>query len=75
MTARHRLAAVTFLSAIGVAGAALADRINTGDEAGTYHARICPELVQQLARSELAYSCRASSGTAENVRKVASRPR
>lgn len=74
MTARHRLAAVTFLSAIGVAGAALADRINTGDEAGTYHARICPELVQQLARSELAYSCRASSGTAENVRKVASAP-
>lgn len=74
MAARHRLAAVAFLSATAFASIALANRINTGEEPGTYHTRICPGLAEQLARSEFAYTCTASPGTAENVRRVSAAP-
>lgn len=74
MTARNRMAAVAFLSVIGIASTGFASRINTAEELGTYHARICPELARQLARSEFAYTCTTSPGTVENVRKVTAAP-
>lgn len=74
MTARYCLTAVVLLSVTAVSGAALASRIHTGEETGTHHARICPELAEYLARSEFAYTCTTSSGTAENVRKVFGAP-
>lgn len=75
MGARHSLAAMTLVIATaGVADQSFANRIYTGEEAGTYHARFCPELVSILARSELAYTCETSPGTAGNVRQVTTSP-
>lgn len=75
MIAKHVLAATAFASLLGgAAGQAFAERINTGEEAGTYHARFCPVLADQLARAEFAYTCEPSSGTAENIREVMASP-
>ena len=75
MIARHCLVAMVFvLGAASLPGQSFASRINTGEETGTYHVRFCPELVSILARSELAYTCETSPGTAENVRKVMAAP-
>ena len=42
------LAAAVALSVLGGADPSLANRINTGEEAGTYQARFCPELAKHL---------------------------
>lgn len=68
------LAAAVALSVLGGADPSLANRINTGEEAGTYEARFCPELAEHLERAALAYTCTPSSGTAENLRRVTADP-
>ncbi|MCL4768023.1 MAG: hypothetical protein KJZ80_17500 [Hyphomicrobiaceae bacterium] len=74
MTAKQGVAAAVMLLTLGAAGQAVANRINTGEEAGTYHARFCPELSKHLTRARLDYTCTTSPGTAENVRRVAADP-
>src|SRR5690606_13320545 len=75
MLAKHCLAAmILLLGAAGAADQSFASRIHTGEETGKYHTRFCPELASILARSELAYTCEASTGTAANVGKVTESP-
>jgi len=52
-----------------------ANQINTGDPTGVYHADFCPLLVGQLALAQFDYSCASSSGTRENMTRVAADPR
>lgn len=75
MIAKHCLAAMALVAgAAGAADQSFANRIYTGETTSTYHARFCPELVTTLARSELAYTCETSTGTAESIRKVTASP-
>lgn len=75
MTARLGVAAAAFVLALGAfSQQSFANGIFTAEEGGTYHARFCPELADQLARSEFAYTCQVSSGTAENIRKILATP-
>jgi hypothetical protein len=71
--------------ALGLAGAALAalalplpaaaTQINTGAEAGPYHASFCPALKSHLKLAQFDYACAPSSGTRENVERVLGNPR
>lgn len=69
------------LSAVVVAGlyaqaeAAHATQINTGGEAGAYHASFCPALAGQLKLAQFDYRCVPSAGTRENMDRVAADPR
>jgi hypothetical protein len=54
---------------------AAATEINTGNPEGPYHASFCPQLASQLARAKLDYTCVPSSGTLENIDRVAADPR
>lgn len=69
------------LSAVVVAGlyaqaeAAHATQINTGGEAGAYHASFCPALAGQLKLAQFDYRCVPSAGTWENMDRVAADPR
>jgi hypothetical protein len=64
------------LAAAVLGGApAFATKINTGEADSVYHASLCPRLAFQLARVKLDYTCVISTGTAENVSRVASDPR
>lgn len=75
MTARLGVAAAALVLALGAfPQQSFANRIHTAEEGGTYHARFCPVLAEQLARSEFAYTCQTSTGTAENIRKVLTAP-
>jgi hypothetical protein len=75
-----RRAAATLAAALSVAlGAGLAParagQVNTGDPVGAYHADFCPLLSAQLRLAQLDYPCAASSGTRENLGRVAADPR
>ncbi len=75
MTARLGVAAAALVLALGAfPHKSFATSIHTAEEGGTYHSRFCPVLAEQLAHSEFAYSCEASAGTAENIRKVLTSP-
>ena len=74
MHSKCLLAAAVALSVLGGAHPSLANRINTGEEAGTYQERFCPALAKHLERAALDYTCAPSSGTAENVRRVTADP-
>jgi hypothetical protein len=54
---------------------ASAGHINTGDPTGSYHADLCPLLSSQLRLAGRDYACAASSGTRENMGRVAADPR
>jgi len=76
----RRRAAATLAAALATALAtalapASAGRINTGDPTGAYHADLCPLLSGQLRLARLDYACAASSGTRENMGRVAVDPR
>ena len=70
----------TMFSVIAVALAALfaragAEQINTSDKTDAYHASFCPLLAAQLKLAQLDYRCAPSSGTRENIDRVAASPR
>jgi hypothetical protein len=54
---------------------ASANRINTGGETGPYHASFCAPLAGQLKLAQFDYRCEPSSGTRENMDRVAANPR
>jgi hypothetical protein len=54
---------------------AAANQINTGDATGAYHATFCPEIETQLGRAKFDHKCTTSSGTLENMKRVAADPR
>jgi hypothetical protein len=58
-----------------LAGHASANQINTGGEAGAYHASFCPVLSSQLKQAQFDYKCAASAGTRENIERVLADPR
>jgi hypothetical protein len=53
---------------------ASARQINTGDATGAYHADFCPLLAGQLRLAQFDYACAGSSGTRENMARVAADP-
>lgn len=69
----YSLAAAAALSAL--APAAGASQVNTGGEAGAYHASFCPLLAGQLKLAQFDYRCVPSAGTRENMERVAANPR
>ena len=52
-----------------------ASQINTGGAAGAYYGSFCPPLSSQLKLAQLDYKCVPSSGTRENMERVAANPR
>jgi hypothetical protein len=54
---------------------ARATQINTGGETGPYHASFCAPLAGQLKLAQFDYRCEPSSGTRENMDRVAANPR
>lgn len=71
-------AALALAAAAAVVGLALpagANQINTGGEAGAYHASFCPALSTQLKVAQFDYRCIPSSGTRENIERVLGSPR
>lgn len=54
---------------------ARATQINTGGEAGPYHASFCAPLAGQLKLAQFDYRCEPSSGTRENMDRVVADPR
>jgi len=67
-------ALVTSLAAAGAASVALAAQINTGGDTGAYHGTFCPSLSKQLELVGSTGECLVSSGTGENLRRVARNP-
>lgn len=71
-------AALALAAAAALAVPALpagANQINTGGEAGAYHANFCPALSNQLKLAQFDYRCTPSSGTRENIERVLGNPR
>ena len=66
--------ALTLLTTVAVMQAS-ADKIHTGAETGVYHAKLCPLLQAQLAKSQLTYACTPSSGSNETLTRIAADPR
>jgi hypothetical protein len=67
--------AAAALAALALANPAAANQINTGAEAGPYHASFCPPLKSHLALAQFDYACAPSTGTRENVERVLGNPR
>jgi hypothetical protein len=63
------------LAAVALALPAAAGQINTGPEAGAYHASFCPALKSHLKLAQFDYACTPSNGTRENVERVLGNPR
>ena len=63
------------LAAFGSGHAAHANQINTGDKAGAYHSTFCPAVETQLGRAKFEHKCTPSSGTLDNMKRVAADPR
>jgi hypothetical protein len=75
MSMRHPLVIIAGLPlALGLAGAASANQINTGGEKGAYHATFCPQLEAELKKAKFDYSCTTSEGSRENIRRVSGEP-
>ena len=73
---RLSISLVTFVAAVsGVAVAAGANTINTGSAIGVYQTRFCPLLQKALTKAQLNYTCAASDGSIENIKRVAADPR
>lgn len=73
-----RPAAVALAAAMAAAVPALpagANQVNTGGEAGAYHASFCPALAGQLKIAQFDYACTPSTGTRENIERVLGSPR
>jgi len=51
-----------------------ATAIDTGDSAGAYHSQFCPRLEAELGKAKLDYVCTPTSGTADNIERVAKNP-
>ena len=49
-------------------------RVHTGGESGAYHLNFCPPLAKALAEKGHDYQCTASSGSLDNMRRVAETP-
>ena len=54
--------------------APIALAINTGGEAGAYHASFCPVLAARMRESGVAARCIPSGGTRENLERVLANP-
>jgi TRAP-type uncharacterized transport system substrate-binding protein len=61
--------------AAAVSDASLANQINTGDIAGAYHLTFCPAVEGQLSRAKFDHKCTPSTGTLDNMKRVAADPR
>jgi hypothetical protein len=71
-----RSVAAVLVSAVGLmTTAGHATQINTVADTEVLQKRYCPELATQLARAKLDYTCAATSGTADAVKRVNTEPR
>jgi hypothetical protein len=68
------IVALTVVALTTLFSPASANQINTGDATGAYHADFCPLLAGQLRLAQFDYSCNGSSGTRENMARVAADP-
>lgn len=68
-------AVASFVIASFSASPAQAQRIHTGGEAGAYHRDFCPPLARELLGLGASYTCTPSSGTRDNMERVANAPR
>ncbi len=75
MSALHKLAAACFAFTGLMITPSHATQINTVADTEVLQTRYCPELATQLSRAQLNYTCAASSGTAEAVKRVVADPR
>lgn len=65
------LAAAALAALVAPAGA---DQINTAGETDAYHASFCPLLAGQLKLAQFDYRCTPSTGTRENMDRIAANP-
>ncbi|MBX9588425.1 MAG: hypothetical protein K2X43_03915 [Hyphomonadaceae bacterium] len=69
------LSLITVAGSQAYAAMAQATQINTGGEAGAYHASFCPALAGQLKLAQFDYRCVPSAGTRENIDRITANPR
>lgn len=72
-----RISAAVFVSTIGLMAAEVraSSQIYTVADTEVLLSRYCPELATQLARAKLDYTCAATPGTADAVKRVNAEPR
>jgi TRAP-type uncharacterized transport system substrate-binding protein len=66
---------LAIVAVVGAVAAAQANQINTGDANGAYHGTFCPAVEQQLGRAKFDHKCTPSTGTLDNMKRVAADPR